>query len=86
MDKSIHRFHDLFAQLGLPCDALSIQQFIASHTPLAADTGLADATFWTPAQTAFLQDALIEDADWALLVDQLSEALRGPGGNAVNLP
>jgi len=78
MDKPVHRFHDLFAQLGLPCDESGIQQFIASNTPLAADVKLADAAFWTPAQASFLQEVLTQDADWAELVDQLNEALRGP--------
>jgi hypothetical protein len=76
MDQSIHRFHDLFAQLGLPCDALGIARFIASHAPLAADVELPDAPFWTPAQAAFLREACLEDADWAGLADQLSVALR----------
>ena len=77
MDKPIHRFSELFAQLGLPCGEQDIRQFIAAHTPLAADVKLPDAPFWTPAQAAFLREALLQDADWAELVDQLSEALRG---------
>lgn len=76
MEQSIHRFHDLFAQLGLPSDASNIEQFIASHAPLAADTKLADAPFWSPAQAAFLREACMQDADWAELADQLSMALR----------
>lgn len=78
MDTPLHRFHDLFAQLGLPNDAVAIQQFIATHAPLAAETSLADAAFWTPAQALFLREALAQDADWAELVDQLNAALRGP--------
>ena len=78
MDTPLHRFHDLFAQLGLPNDAVAIQQFIAAHAPLAAETALADAGFWTPAQALFLREALAQDADWAELADQLSAALRGP--------
>ena len=78
MDKPIHHFHDLFAQLGLPNDAASIEQFIASHAPLAADVKLANAAFWSPAQAAFLREACMQDADWSELADQLSVALRGP--------
>lgn len=78
MDKPIHHFSELFAQLGLPADVQGIQRFLASHTPLAADFKLPDAPFWTPAQAAFLCEALLEDSDWALLVDQLSETLRRP--------
>ena len=76
MDTPIHHFSDLFAQLGLPCDEQDIQQFIAAHAPLPADVRLADAPFWTPAQAAFLREALLQDSDWAELVDQLSVALR----------
>lgn len=79
MENSIHRFSELFAQLGLPADAQSIGQFIATHTPLAADIDLPDANFWTPAQAAFLKEEKLEDADWAELVDQLNLALRQKG-------
>ena len=78
MDKPIHHFCELFAQLGLPSDEHGIRQFIAAHTPLAADVKLPDAPFWTSAQAAFLCEALLQDSDWALLVDQLSETLRRP--------
>jgi hypothetical protein len=78
MDQATHRFHELFAQLGLPDDSASIERFIAAHTPLAADARLHAAPFWTPAQAAFLREACLQDADWAELADQLSVALRGP--------
>jgi hypothetical protein len=77
MDKSNHHFSELFAQLGLPCDAPGIQQFIATHM-LPAQLGLADAPFWAPAQATFLREALLQDSDWAELADQLSNALRPP--------
>jgi len=76
MDKSTHRFHELFAQLGLPQDAAGIEQFIKSHSPMAANIKLPDAPFWSAAQAEFLRDACLEDADWAMLADQLSLALR----------
>ena len=78
METAINRFHDLFAQLGLPNDPLSIQAFLTRHAPLAPEIALPEATFWTPAQAMFLQEALQQDSDWAELVDQLSHALRGP--------
>ena len=34
MEAPIHPFAELFKQLGLPDDAVSIDQFIASHSPL----------------------------------------------------
>ncbi|MDO8449715.1 MAG: DUF2789 domain-containing protein [Rhodoferax sp.] len=76
MNTPIHHFSDLFAQLGLPCGEQDIRQFIAAHAPLPADVRLADAPVWTPAQAAFLREALLQDSDWAELVDQLSVALR----------
>ena len=78
MNKSVHRFAELFAQLGLPSDEAGIRQFIDSHTPLAANIVLSDAPFWTAAQAAFLKEEILEDADWAELVDQLNLALRQP--------
>lgn len=75
MDNAIHHFHDLFAQLGLPSDAQSIANFLTDHATTVDSLALPDADYWTPSQAAFLREALIEDADWAILVDQLSKAL-----------
>jgi Protein of unknown function (DUF2789) len=72
----MHHFKDLFAQLGLPNDDAGIQHFIASHAPLPADFRLPEAPFWTPAQAAFLREAILQDSDWVDMVDQLSVALR----------
>ncbi|MCF7201187.1 DUF2789 domain-containing protein [Pseudomonas oligotrophica] len=76
MEQSIHAFHQLFEQLGLPNDDASIRRFIETHSPLPEETELADAPFWTPAQATFLRDELLEDADWAEVVDRLNLALR----------
>ena len=76
MDQPIHRFSELFAQLGLASDEQAIGQFLAAHRPLADEIALADAPFWTAAQAAFLREELLEDADWAEMVDQLNVALR----------
>lgn len=76
MDQAIHPFQELFAQLGLPSDANSVEQFIKMHSPLPGHIALPDADFWTRAQADFLRETLQEDADWANQVDQLSEALR----------
>ena len=78
MDKSFHRFSDLFAQMGLPTSNVEIETFLRRHSPLAGDIAVADAAFWTPAQAAFLRAELREDADWAEVVDQLNAALRAP--------
>lgn len=76
MDKTNHYFSDLFAQLGLPNDDASIAEFITSHSPLEPDVLLADAPFWSPAQSAMLHAEIKKDADWAEVVDQLNVALR----------
>ena len=78
MDCSIHRFSELFAQLGLPTDDAGIENFLREHSPLAPDIELPNAPFWTSAQAAFLREEWRGDADWAELVDQLSLALRAP--------
>ena len=78
MEAPIHPFAALFKQLGLPDDALSIDQFITSHSPLQNEIKLVDAPFWTDAQRNFLKDSINEDADWAVPFDQLNEALRRP--------
>ena len=48
MEKSFHRFSELFSQLGLRMDAAGIGEFLEAHAPLPADVLLADAPFWTP--------------------------------------
>lgn len=76
MSQTFHRFSELFAQLGLPNDEAGIQQFIIQHAPLPHEVALADAAFWTPSQKAFLCEGLLQDADWAEVIDQLNSALR----------
>jgi hypothetical protein len=74
--KHTHHFHELFEQLGLANDAAGINRFINQHAPLPAEVNLADAPFWNPAQAAFLREAILQDADWAELADQLNLAFR----------
>ena len=76
MNKPMHQFSDLFAQLGLPNDDLAIKHFLTSHFPLSPDFRLPEAPFWTPTQAAFLREAILQDSDWVEMVDQLSVALR----------
>jgi hypothetical protein len=76
MESTTHSLPSLFKQLGLADDALSIDQFITSHSPLKSDMELADALFWTTSQRDFLRTEILEDADWAEVIDQLSLALR----------
>lgn len=76
MEHSYHRFSELFAQLGLPTDADGIRDFVVRHSPLPETVRLEDAAFWTPAQATLLRDSIVQDADWAEVVDQLNVALR----------
>lgn len=78
MSPVFHAFADLFAQLGLYSDGDSIGAFIRGHAPLDPKIRLEDAPFWTPAQAALLKEKMMDDADWAEVVDQLNLALRAP--------
>ena len=77
MEPTVHPFSELFAQLGLADDPASIRRFIADHAPLDDGLRLEEAPFWSPAQAQLLREERIEDADWAIVVDQLNLALRG---------
>ena len=76
MEPPIHTLPSLFKQLGLEDSDEAIEAFVAAHRPLAADTQLHEADFWSSAQAAFLQQEKEEDADWAEIVDQLDAMLR----------
>ena len=74
MDTNPSSMTNLFLQLGLPADKPAIAAFIEDHQ-LPEQTALVDAPFWNDAQRQFLREELREDADWAIVVDELSEAL-----------
>ena len=76
MEPNTPTLADLFAQLGLDADEAAQRAFIAAHAPLPATLPLPDAPFWTPAQATFLREALLEDAEWAEVVDELDALLR----------
>ena len=82
MDKAIHRFSELFAQLGLPNDAVGIADFLTLHAGISARVRLPQAACWSPSQAQFLCESLHQDADWTGLVDQLSQALQAPPSQA----
>lgn len=65
----------LFEQLGLPGDEASIDAFIASHHPLPDNVKVSEAPFWNEAQGRFLKEELLDDADWAPIVDELNVRL-----------
>ncbi|OPA94825.1 hypothetical protein BFW87_12245 [Pseudomonas fluorescens] len=76
MESPVHSLPSLFKQLGLPDDPVSIERFLAVHSPLKPELKLADAFFWTPSQKAFLREGIRDDADWAEVVDELNVLLR----------
>ncbi|MFL1547212.1 DUF2789 domain-containing protein [Pseudomonas sp. O39] len=76
MELPVHSLPTLFKQLGLPDDPVSIEKFVAVHSPLKPELHLADAFFWTPSQSAFLREEILDDADWAEVVDELNVLLR----------
>lgn len=76
LDTSTHSLSGLFAQLGLPNSREDIDAFIRQHHPLPQAEPLVKASFWTEAQAAFLSEAIISDADWAVVVDELNVLLR----------
>ena len=75
MESTFHTMEALFDQLGLPSSEPDIAAFIDRHV-LAPDTPLPEANFWNEAQARFLRDCLLEDADWAEVVDHLDARLR----------
>ena len=75
MESTVHPFSELFAQLDLADDNASIQQFIATHSPIPNDMRLEDAPFWSTAQSQLLREERRDDADWAMVVDRLNVAL-----------
>jgi Protein of unknown function (DUF2789) len=76
MENMTHTFTELFKQLGLPNDAMSIDAFLKLRRPLASATRVEDAPFWSLGQRHFLKEQMASDADWAELIDRLSLALR----------
>jgi hypothetical protein len=76
METNLHSMGNLFAQLGLPSEPTAIEDFIATHRPLGDDVALYRAPFWSASQRAFLKEEIIEDADWAAVIDDLNGRLR----------
>lgn len=65
----------LFEQLGLPADPASVDEFIAQHRPLPNHMKVSEAPFWSEAQGSFLEEQLLDDAEWAPVVDELNARL-----------
>lgn len=69
------RMTNLFLQLGLDSSQEAIDRFLLENE-LPQDVHILDAPFWTASQAELLKELLNSDANWSLVVDQLSEALR----------
>jgi len=76
MDISAHSIVSLFNQLGLDSTEEGVNKFINRNSPLSANIALHKADFWKPSQASCLKEMLDEDADWAVIVDQLNIMLR----------
>lgn len=74
MMRSPVRMTNLFLQLGLDASPEGIEKFIAEHQ-LVPGSSFLQATFWNDAQRQLLEEWLNSDGEWALVVDQLSQAL-----------
>lgn len=75
--QSYHPMGELFEQLGLPGDPASIDNFFQEHVPLPQAIAIWEASWWNQAQADFIHEALREDANWQIVVDQLNTRLRG---------
>ena len=74
MDTTESSMTNLFLQLGLPAGKDEIAAFIRDHQ-LPEDVRISEAACWNDGQRQFLREQLVVDADWAIIVDELSEAL-----------
>jgi len=75
MEQRAHSMSNLFAQLGQPFDRPSIDRFISENQPMAGAVRLHEAPFWNASQSAFLQQAIGDDADWAEVAEALNSEL-----------
>ena len=71
------RMTNLFLQLGLDATPEGVADFIKKHR-LPDDVNVLDDEFWNDGQRQALKEMLCSDGEWALVVDQLNEALRAP--------
>jgi hypothetical protein len=74
MDTTESSMTNLFLQLGLPAGKDEIAAFIRDHQ-LPEAVLASEAPFWSDGQRQFLREEWREDADWAIVVDELNEAL-----------
>ncbi|WP_137166687.1 DUF2789 domain-containing protein [Salinimonas lutimaris] len=66
---------DLFEQLGLDSSSEAIDAFIAKHKGMNESRHIERAPFWNDGQRAFLEEAIEEDANWVVVIDELNAQL-----------
>ncbi|MEN5266344.1 DUF2789 domain-containing protein [Stenotrophomonas sp. TWI587] len=77
------RMTNLFLQLGLEASEEAIAAFIRDHQ-LSNEIRLIEAPYWNDGQRQFLTEQLRSDAEWAIVVDELSEALHADATEQAN--
>jgi len=70
-----HTLTTLFEQLGLSGTQQDMDLFFKQHH-LSHNAKLQDADFWSQSQAQFLEEGMVEDAEWAIIIDELSTLLR----------
>ncbi len=75
MHTPAYTLNTLFAQMGLESSDEAIDAFISTHGPIPGGIELCEAPCWNAAQAALLKEALVDDSDWAEVVDQLDALL-----------
>lgn len=73
----VYELSSLFDQLGLPSDPHAIDEFVHTYT-IPNHVKLYDASIWSHTQATFLREGLLEDSQWALVIDQLNVLLKLP--------
>ncbi|AZG72703.1 DUF2789 domain-containing protein [Shewanella livingstonensis] len=75
MDTTSNDLSHLFKQLGLADNQQGIDDFVKQNK-LDKHTLIVDADCWNSGQKAFLKEALLEDAQWSEVIDQLDVMMR----------
>jgi hypothetical protein len=83
MDETTPRMTNLFLQLGLDAGEQDIARFIQGHQ-LPLETSIGEAPFWNEGQRQFVREKIASDDAWAIVVDQLNEALHEDASRARN--
>jgi hypothetical protein len=76
MEKYHKTMSDLFEQLGLASSDEGIVDFISQNKGLRQGLHIEDAELWSRQQADFIKNALLEDAEWVELIDQLNTRIR----------